>query len=582
MSLFNKPKGSRDHRVDNTRSNRRQFPGNQFVDSAGKKMCVRTEPEFEGKPFDDIVQNPHTAYRIIEFFTVFTALSDILVCGSCKSKVTFKETPMRGVGFKIIVSCARCDATAINSGPMIGNGYEVNRRLILAMRLLAVSGEGINLFCNVMDIGKGFAKETYNRLTKVLNESCKTVFDFCCKKAVQEAIAENEKLEISPATDFPVSGDGTWKKRGHLSLFGVVTLIAATVKKCVALCVKSSFCQVCANNKLKKGTPEYIVWWADHESECSKNHSGSSGAMEPAAACELFKESKTKYGVRYSIYIGDGDSSTFKNITDKNPYDDELIVMKRECVGHVQKRMGTRLRNLKQKEKLGGAGKLTDSLVKELTVYYGLAIRRNIDSVENMRRDIHATYFHKISTDDKPRHEYCSPSWCWWQAREQARVAHDDPEYEAELEHDPPLNAEVAEKIWPIYEELSRDDLLERCLGGYTQNANESLNAIIWKFAPKHLHSGSKTVEIAAYIAASIFNEGFLAILWIMQDMKIEIGARSFEYAAFVHKRREKQKATRRSKSTHEARKSRIEALLEAEEEENDVDDMIYGPGIAD
>lgn len=67
---------------------------------------------------------------------------------------------------------------------MIGNGCEVNRRFVL---------EGINLFCNVMDISKGFAKNPYKSLNNKLNVSCKRIFDFCCKKAVQEAIAENEK-----------------------------------------------------------------------------------------------------------------------------------------------------------------------------------------------------------------------------------------------------------------------------------------------------------------------------------------------------------------------------------------------------
>ncbi|XP_018301454.1 autophagy-related protein 13 homolog [Mycetomoellerius zeteki] len=48
-----------------------------------------------------------------------------------------------------------------------------------------------------------------------------------------------------------------------------------------------------------------------------------------------------------------------------------------------------------------------------------LAIRRHIDStIEEMRKAIWATFFHKISTDEKPQHHYCSPgeeSGCSWQ-----------------------------------------------------------------------------------------------------------------------------------------------------------------------
>ena len=50
--------------------------------------------------------------------------------------------------------------------------------------------------------------------------------------------------------------------------------------------------------------------------------------------------------------------------------------MKKECVGHVQKRVGTNLRNLKKEHKrIGGKGKLTNSAIDKLQNYYGIAIR---------------------------------------------------------------------------------------------------------------------------------------------------------------------------------------------------------------
>jgi len=78
-----------------------------------------------------------------------------------------------------------------------------------------------------------------------------------------------------------------------------------------------------------------------------------------------------------------------------------------------------------------------------------------------------------------------------------------------------------------IYEALSRDDLLQRCLGGHTQNANESFNATVWRLAPKHLNSGLKIVEILAYIAAGVFNEGYSSILKIMNALDIIVGTYS-------------------------------------------------------
>ncbi|KYN27481.1 hypothetical protein ALC57_03136, partial [Trachymyrmex cornetzi] len=100
--------------------------------------------------------------------------------------------------------------------------------------------------------------------------------------------------------------------------------------------------------------------------------------------------------------IGDGDSKTFAGVKNAKPYGEDFEIYKKECVGHVQKRMGSRLRNLVKntveetatkgktirKKTLFGKGKLTAKTIDKLTIYYGLAIRRNSDSVEKMKTAI--------------------------------------------------------------------------------------------------------------------------------------------------------------------------------------------------
>ncbi len=82
------------------------------------------------------------------------------------------------------------------------------------------------------------------------------------------------------------------------------------------------------------------------------------------------------------------------------------------------------------------------------------------------------------------------------------------------FEHDyGSLSEDFAEAIPPIFTYLSSENLLERCVGGFNQNNNESYNQLIWKISPKIVPAGSNTVEIAAYIAAGIFNEGMASLL---------------------------------------------------------------------
>lgn len=75
----------------------------------------------------------------------------------------------------------------------------------------------------------------------------------------------------------------------------------------------------------------------------------------------------------------------------------------------------------------------------------------------------------------------------------------------------------------PVYEDLSKDELLERCVGGFTQYNYESFNQLIWKITPKILPACSKTNGIAALLAACTLNEEISTILLIMHGMQLKL-----------------------------------------------------------
>ncbi|XP_015177660.1 PREDICTED: uncharacterized protein LOC107067025 [Polistes dominula] len=300
---------------------------------------------------EDIHYNALHGYRLLEFFTVFTALTEMLICRYCKLPVKFEESGNRGLGFKIVLLC-KCGRKDINSGPLINGGFEINRRIVFVMRLLGVAREGINLFCNMMDICNGLTESSYNGIISIIHNTTQSAFRASTVKAVSEEKAENEKHE-RPVINLKVSGDGIWKKRGFIS-YGVTTLIGYYCGKVIDLVVKSSFCAGCAHWKNKTDTEEYREWFEEHEPCCQENHKSSSGAMEVEAVKEMFSRSEELFGVKYGHYIGNGDSKTFKGILDLNPYGDDFQVVKSECIGHVQKRMSTRLRKAKTDNHLGG------------------------------------------------------------------------------------------------------------------------------------------------------------------------------------------------------------------------------------
>lgn len=108
-----------------------------------------------------------------------------------------------------------------------------------------------------------------------------------------------------------------------------------------------------------------------------------------------------------------------------------------------------------------------------------------------MKNAIWSTCDHYRSTDKHPCNSRCptgSDSWCTWQR----------PRAEGLLKafkHDyKPLPVEVLKIIQPIYENLSKDAQLERCVSGFNQNNNESYNHLISKIAEKTLHYSNSCI----------------------------------------------------------------------------------------
>lgn len=427
-----------------------------------------------------------------------------------------------------------------------------------------------------MDMPQSFFHSTYDAIVNNILDCVKEVSNSLFNKAVTEEKEETStKQNIADANELTVSGDGTWKKRGFTSLHGVSSIIGYYTGKIIDIVVKSSYCKMCEFWEKKKDTQEYEDWLETHTSDCTANHEGSSGKMEVAGVIEMLKRSEEKYSVKYINYIGDGDSKTYSGIVNSAPYGDNILITKKECIGHVQKRMGSRLRACKKKTKgLQGKGKLTGNMIDKLTVYYGLAIRRNCQSVDKRRDAIWASYYH-YSYD----HTKCptgTESWCSWQ-RASANNELDSYQYDYK-----PLPKDVLDAIKPIYEELSKDSLLERCVGGFNQNNNESYNQLIWKITPKIIPSGLKTVELAAHISVCMFNEGFEALLQMFEAMGVHSGPNAYQYAAREDSLRVETAERRARESTREARMHCRRQQMDLLEASSSAEGLLYGPGIDD
>ncbi|GFT80591.1 uncharacterized protein TNCV_5122941 [Trichonephila clavipes] len=243
-------------------------------------------------------------------------------------------------------TCRKCSIEKkLNSCELIGikNIPEINRRSVLAMRDIGQGLSSLETFCSLMCLPNPVSQKAYDRIIAKIADISEALANAWMKNA-----AAGEKIIDGTVNSVVVSGDGIWKTRGHTSLIGVCALIGADCGKVLDMEVMFSYCKGCNSYKGPKFGPKYSAFFlAKHQIFCRKNHSGSAGGMEVCGMQKMFSRSEQKHGLKYQRFIGDGDSKTFSSIAETNPYRDSVPIEKIECVGHVQKRMGSRLRKLK-------------------------------------------------------------------------------------------------------------------------------------------------------------------------------------------------------------------------------------------
>lgn len=509
------------------------------------------------------------------------SIVECLACPLCHSQtVKIYNKSRMGFAKSFCIFCENCEEEIkiISSSDKIPNSgaYDVNRRMVKSFTTMGKGVADMERMCMIMNMDP-ISKDTFSSHKHEIYKASK-VTGLETLSAARKRVREHYKSFDPSVTDESVLDigvifDGTWHKRGFTSNYGIGCVIEATTGLVIDFCVKSKFCRNCAVTKarLGKDSAEFLSWYADHELQCDKNYDGSSPGMETSAAQFLWNRS-LMYKLRYTSFIGDGDSKVYSSLKDSNIYGPSITIEKLECVNHVSKRLGTALRKLvqtcrAQKITLGGKapGSLKESTILKLTRYYHNAIAKNVSQensknktteeiVTSMRNDILATLHHATSTDAKPQHTKCpvgKNSWCFYnraQALGKTPGGH-------EKNIGTPINLLVLKHIADIYTKVTSRELLRRCVKGVTQNANESLHSRIWKHCDKARCASKKMVEMAAAAAVGEFNFGSSSIISSMERSHISPGSKSTLIGRRQDLRRKKRLLKKKSDEYQERRR---------------------------
>ena len=521
-------------------------------------------------------------FRIIK--NIFEKYS---TCSECNSKLILlhnKSVRMR-FSIGIIVQCSNCDfentfysSPSINQSSKPGlNPYEINLRAVMAFREIGRGREAMATFTAIMNMPPPLTNHSYDITNNKLHKVCKEISSQSMKAAVSELREMlNANGSDDEVIDCGISIDGTWQRRGYSSLNGVVAGLSHENKKVIDVFTLSKFCMQCEVHKRINNPIDFECWKATHN--CQVNHFGSAGSMEAAGAQEIFHSSIQKYNLRYTKYLGDGDSSSFCNVVKSKPYGD-CVIEKLECIGHYQKRVGSRLRQkikdykgrlLSDGLKISGKGRLTNKSINTMQNFVGMAIRQNTNNLLYMRNSVIAVLYHCTNFPyEVTRHQFClkgKNSWCKWQSDKVTGKT----SYRQKIN----LPVAIMEEIKPIFQELSNPEMLRKCLHGMTQNCNESFNGFIWQRCPKASFTARKILEIAVYSSILNYNDGFNSLSYIFKMLGFP-GGIYFEKGAFKKDKKRLSSMSRKSTDSNKKRRKYVRSIkkgyLDIEKENDDV-----------
>ena len=163
---------------------------------------------------------------------------------------------------------------------------------------------------------------------------------------------------------------------------------------------------------------------------------------------------------------------------------------------------------------------------------------------------------HSASSNANPKHNQCPQgenSWCKYNGmlanRElylkkytmgkcSSKVLFHAQDAYPDYEHVSTLPDAVVRELKPIYERISKTELLDKCLHGLTQNACDSLNSLIWQQCPKVNFSGQDYLDFAIADAVVHFNDGKRGHIYILHLLGLKMGLHSKVYYEIRDSRR--------------------------------------------
>ncbi|CAB3997189.1 Hypothetical predicted protein, partial [Paramuricea clavata] len=221
-------------------------------------------------------------------------------------------------------------------------------------------------------------REVGSCVEALVKESCN---DVICKE--KNSNVENEKDGV---TEMAASYDMGWQKRGkgHNSTTGHGAVMGLCTGKVMDYATRCKNCRFCEEAKAKE----------------KSLFKGSSKSLERSVACELWN--KALSNTRYTIYIGDDDTTTLSHMHEKVPYD----VEKWSDITHAKRSLTTKLYNISQGNKFKDSSPLSQKVINYLEKCFSYCVAQNKGNPSQLKKSLSQIVPHAFGD-----HTLCDSSW---------------------------------------------------------------------------------------------------------------------------------------------------------------------------
>ena len=507
--------------------------------------------------------------------SILSEVFSLLSCQDtqCKGRLRLYEQMLQdGLQKFLLIKCNLChkvvaqfptslpigvpaDACVNNKSLRVKGQSDLNLRSLIAVHTTSQSWEDFRLTCALLDLKVPTARISKHHMSKFLESTTSLVSRSMriSGESVHSA-ADTHSTLPDKMRNCTVSFDASWHRRGHFSNQGFAAAIDSEFGKVLDYQLYDRVCYPCSNwsqDRKEKYPEDYEVFWTAHMDNCTANYSGSSQSMESSAAVEIWKRSIPNHNLVYGTYIGDGDSSSYKNLVKSDPYDGLVSVRKEECLGHVQKRVKKRLR--KSTKDFKGLSEMKADRIAHL--YALVIVQHRGESPIEIRDALQVLLQHTEEI-----HETCpdgSKSWCYFQRKVAEHLAESKIPYPSTRE--PYLTRSEHKRTVDVFDVFGSLDFCQTVTLGKTQNSNESMHNMLWHNAPKSKRVGHKSLVASTALAVLSFNEGSLSYSVLLNDLGLTASFGALQYLS-ARGRLRNQSRHRRIHETHKRRRRQIAA----------------------